>query len=66
MKQLDAERHAERPQCACDETAEGLCAATYSPPRLVRLGSVRDVTLGSPFGNGDSGGSTTEKPPGTL
>ena len=35
----------------------------YSRPKLTRLGTVRDLTLGSPTGVGDSGGALIEHPP---
>ncbi|MFN2114586.1 MAG: lasso RiPP family leader peptide-containing protein [Anaerolineae bacterium] len=36
----------------------------YKPPRLTVLGRLGDVTLGSPFLTGDSGGSMSEHQPG--
>lgn len=40
------------------ELDEGQAKRPYAPPRLVRYGDVRDVTLGPSFGSGESGNPT--------
>jgi len=37
----------------------------YTPPLLVCLGDVRDLTLGGSPGTGDTGAALVERPPGS-
>ncbi len=39
--------------------------SAWEPPKLTKLGDVRELTLGGSPGAGDSGNPTTFRPPGT-
>ena len=64
MRTHDKGQFGQRATVEAGQPPAGERGRVYTPPRLTILGRLCDVTLGSPFLTGDSGGQANEQQPG--